>query len=99
VFSAGTKTSLVERDSGDGPVSAGGDQGADFETYPVGKVTAVGTESPFFARATDEKVLLACSMEKSVPAKVREDFKKAAAFQAPHGRMEQSRLIRVFMNS
>jgi hypothetical protein len=64
-----------------GPVSAGGDQGADFETYPVGKVTAVGTESPFFARATDEKVLFACSIEKNVPAKVREDLKKAAAFQ------------------
>lgn len=53
-----------------GPVSAGGDQGTDFETYPVGKVTAVGTESPFLARATDEKVLFACSIEKHVPAKV-----------------------------
>jgi hypothetical protein len=47
----------------------------------VGKVTAVGTESPFFARATDEKVLFACSIEKNVPAKVREDLKEAAAFQ------------------
>jgi len=74
-----------------GPVSAGGDQGADFETYPVGKVTAVGTESPFFARASDERVLFACSIEKNVPAKVREDFKKAAAFQAPHGRIIQLR--------
>src|SRR5882724_7981317 len=33
-----------------GPVSAGGDQGADFETFHVGKVMPVGTRSPFFAR-------------------------------------------------
>ncbi len=63
-----------------GPVSAGGDQGADFETYPVGEVTPVGTESPFFARVAHEKVLFACSIEKNVPAKVKDDLKKAAAF-------------------
>ena len=38
-----------------GPVSAGGDQGKDFETYRVGEVMP-GTESSFFARVTRERL-------------------------------------------
>jgi hypothetical protein len=47
-----------------GPVSAGGDQGKDFETYTVGDVMPIGAKPNFFARASSEKVVFACSLEK-----------------------------------
>src|SRR6267378_6688113 len=40
-----------------GPVSAGGDQGADFETYAVGATGS--SDSPFFAHVSHEKVIFA----------------------------------------
>src|SRR6267378_5584806 len=58
-----------------GPVSAGGDQGKDFETYTVGDVMPVGTKSNFFARASSEKVVFACSLEKNVQGKIKADLK------------------------
>jgi len=63
-----------------GPVSAGGDQGADFETYQVGEVMPVGTKSPFFGRVSREKVVFACSIEKNVQKKIKEDLSAAAEF-------------------
>jgi hypothetical protein len=65
-----------------GPVSAGGDQGADFETFHVGEVMPVGTRSPFFARVSREKVVFACSLEKNIQKKVKEDLEAAAKFPA-----------------
>jgi hypothetical protein len=62
-----------------GPVSAGGDQGKDFETYTVGEVMPVGTRSNFFAQASHEKVVFACSLEKNVQNKIKSDLKAAAA--------------------
>jgi hypothetical protein len=61
-----------------GPVSAGGDQGKDFETYTVGEVMPVGTHSNFFAQASREKVVFACSLEKNVQKKIKDDLKAAA---------------------
>jgi len=61
-----------------GPVSAGGDQGKDFETYTVGDVMPVGTRSSFFAQASREKVIFACSLEKNVQKKIKSDLKAAA---------------------
>jgi hypothetical protein len=52
-----------------GPVSAGGDQGADFETYEVDS-----HEGPFFANASEGKVIFACSIERNVKKKIREDL-------------------------
>jgi hypothetical protein len=63
-----------------GPVSAGGDQGADFETYRVGEVLPMAPKSAFFARVAQEKVVFACSLEKNVPKKIREDLSAAAQF-------------------
>ena len=63
-----------------GPVSAGGDQGADFETYRTGKVLPFGPRSPFFARVTEEKVVFACSIEKNVSKKIKEDLVAATVF-------------------
>lgn len=61
-----------------GPVSAGGDQGKDFETYAVGEVMPIGAKSNFFARAAREKVAFACSLEKNVQKKIKADLKAAA---------------------
>jgi hypothetical protein len=63
-----------------GPVSAGGDQGADFETYRVGEVMPVGIKSPFFAHVAHEKVLFACSLQKNYSRKLNEDLRAAAHF-------------------
>lgn len=60
-----------------GPVSAGGDQGKDFETYSVGEVMPA-EKSNFFARATRDKVVFACSLEKNVQKKVKADLQAAA---------------------
>lgn len=60
-----------------GPVSAGGDQGSDFETFEVGS----GTSAPFFAKASDEKVVFACSLEKNYRKKIREDLASIAKAQ------------------
>jgi hypothetical protein len=59
-----------------GPVSAGGDQGADFESYSVGNVT--NSDSPFFARVSHERVIFACSLEKNVSKKIKDDLRAAS---------------------
>ncbi len=53
-----------------GPVSAGGDQGSDFETY---EITSRGN-SPFFARASEDRVVFACSLQKNARGKVKRDI-------------------------
>src|ERR1700733_1361698 len=60
-----------------GPVSAGGDQGADFETFTVGG----GGSSLYFANASDSKVVFACSLEKNYKKKIREDLDDIAKAQ------------------
>ena len=52
-----------------GPVSAGGDQGSDFETFETGP----GGCSPFFAEASDGKVVFACSLEANYKKKIKSD--------------------------
>lgn len=60
-----------------GPVSAGGDQGSDFETYEV----APDGQSAFFARASDDKVVFACSIEKNFKRKIKADLDLIAKAQ------------------
>jgi hypothetical protein len=60
-----------------GPVSAGGDQGADFETFAVGS----GGSSRYFANASDSKVVFACSLEKNYKKKIKEDLDDIAKAQ------------------
>lgn len=59
-----------------GPVQAGGDQGRDFESY----VTYLGTtdiaDSTFAARASDTTIAFACTLDKKLPKKIRNDLKK-----------------------
>jgi hypothetical protein len=63
-----------------GPVSAGGDQGSDFETYQVGDLSVVGPISEFFGQATREKVVFACSLEKDHSGKIKKDLSAVAKF-------------------
>jgi hypothetical protein len=58
-----------------GPVSGGGDQGADFETFPVANSSSA---SPFFLLATEQKWIFACSLEKNVKKKVKSDLASVA---------------------
>ena len=60
-----------------GPVSAGGDQGSDFETYRVGS----RQDSPFFARASEGKVVFACSIEQNYKKKIKEDLVSISSAQ------------------
>lgn len=62
-----------------GPVSGGGDQGADSETYSV---LFDGEEREFFSAASKDKVAFACSLAKNVKKKVEADLKLATSL--PH---------------
>ena len=61
-----------------GPVSAGGDQGADFESYRTSSASQPRTQ--FFSKAVQEKWLFACSLEKNYKKKIRSDLKAAKDF-------------------
>src|SRR6266481_552679 len=67
-----------------GPVSGGGDQGADFESYKVGAtVEDSSVTSTFFSRSVPDKWLFACSLELNYKKKVNEDLQAAKSFGEP----------------
>ena len=68
-----------------GPVSAGGDQGADFETYKVGD--AEGSQARFFSQSVKDKWLFACSLEKNYKKKIKGDLQAASDFGEPVQRL------------
>ncbi|MGY3680875.1 FxSxx-COOH system tetratricopeptide repeat protein [Streptomyces sp. TE33382] len=58
-----------------GPVSSGGDQGRDAESFWTDLAGAPSPVSAFARLASGEKVVLACTMQKdNVPAKIRSDM-------------------------
>ncbi len=63
-----------------GPVSAGGDQGSDFETYQIGELSVLEPISEFFGKVAHEKVVFACSIEKNYSRKIKDDLRAAAKF-------------------
>src|SRR5664280_1643381 len=63
-----------------GPVSGGGDRGADFETMAIAPDFG---ESRYWRLVSRGKVLFACSLEKNLKKKVRADVKAAAEFGEP----------------
>src|SRR5260370_10383692 len=67
-----------------GPVSGGGDRGADFETIRV--QPGVGRSS-YWRLVSFEKVIFACSLERNLKRKVKADVKAAAEFGEPVERM------------
>lgn len=67
-----------------GPVSGGGDRGADFETLHVESGSGA---SQYWRLAALGKVLFACSLERNLKRKIRADVKAAAEFGEPLERM------------
>lgn len=60
-----------------GPVASGGDRGRDFETFP----TFVGgiVDGKFSSETPKAKLVFACSLDRRVSTKVREDVTKIMA--------------------
>lgn len=59
-----------------GPVSAGGDQGRDAESFWTNLPTETATTSSFKVGATHENVVLACTIQQAdVPTKIRTDLR------------------------
>ena len=67
-----------------GPVSGGGDKGADFETLQV--ESGFGA-SAYWRLAAPGKVLFACSLERNLKKKIKADVKAAAEFGETLDRM------------
>ena len=64
-----------------GPVGAGGDQGADFESYEVSATYFPWPRGRSSLRERHaKKVLFACSLEQNVPKKIKEDLTAASQF-------------------
>ncbi|WP_154073956.1 hypothetical protein [Agrobacterium tumefaciens] len=58
-----------------GPVQAGGDQGRDFETFTTYlKQSSIGSAT-FVARATNEVIAFACTLNKQITTKIRADLR------------------------
>ncbi len=70
---------------GTGPVSAGGDQGRDFESYRTYLNSTPIATSTFLARATDKKLVFACSLQQDIVPKIRADVSIICGGQQPHG--------------
>ena len=59
-----------------GPVSAGGDQGRDFETYYT-FINSLSTSSKLFlGKAENNNIVFACTLQKNIPPKIKSDIKK-----------------------
>lgn len=58
-----------------GPVSAGGDQGRDFETFRIhlASVSASHSTSIYFALVSERRLAFACSLQKTIVPKIRAD--------------------------
>lgn len=57
-----------------GPVSAGGDQGRDFETYRTYLSSTPIANSTFLGFARDKKLVFACSLEQNIVPKIKADI-------------------------
>ena len=67
-----------------GPVSAGGDQGRDAETYYTRLPQELPSAGGFVGRATSEPLVVACSVQKDgLEAKARADVKKICEQGSP----------------
>ncbi|AVH45529.1 hypothetical protein [Agrobacterium tumefaciens] len=58
-----------------GPVQSGGDQGRDFETFTTYLKRSPISSSTFVARATDDVIAFACTLNKQITTKIRTDLK------------------------
>ncbi|MBS2039866.1 hypothetical protein JST97_33080 [bacterium] len=58
---------------GTGPVQAGGDQGRDFETYKTFLENKSLKGRAFIGLASEKSLVFACTLEKSLPTKIKKD--------------------------
>jgi hypothetical protein len=61
-----------------GPVSAGGDQSRDFETFQTYLASSPIAESSFVGRATENPLAFCCSLQKSIRPKIKADIETVA---------------------
>jgi hypothetical protein len=54
-----------------GPVSAGGDQGRDFETFRSYIKNSPIADSTFVALVADKRIVFGCSLQKKIEPKIR----------------------------
>ena len=67
-----------------GPVSAGGDQGRDFQTFASHIAKELGAHGGFAALVSDGPIAFLCTLQaERIPAKVRSDLTKIAAGEPP----------------
>ena len=67
-----------------GPVSAGGDQGRDFETFRTYLREELGPHGAFLGLVSEGTIAFICTTQASgLPAKLRQDIKKVSAFGHP----------------
>ncbi len=67
-----------------GPVSSGGDQGRDFETFRTFLQTGLPGATGFLGRATDESVVFVCTLQQSgLSSKIKADV-EAVVSQGAH---------------
>lgn len=57
-----------------GPVSAGGDQGRDFESYQTYLESTPIASSTFLGFAQNKKLVFACSLQQTIEGKIRSDI-------------------------
>lgn len=62
-----------------GPVSAGGDQGRDFETYRTYLSSTPIATSTFLGFAREKNLVFACSLEQNIVPKIKADISKICA--------------------
>src|SRR4029077_8966703 len=58
-----------------GPVSAGGDQGRDFETFRTYLCSAPISDSTFVGLVSGSPIAFACTLEKRITTKIKADVK------------------------
>jgi hypothetical protein len=66
-----------------GPVSSGGDQGRDFETYRSYLSSTPIATSTFLGSAKDKKIVFACSLQQDIIPKIKSDISTICA--SPQG--------------
>ncbi|MCY4449415.1 MAG: hypothetical protein OXE02_11315 [Chloroflexi bacterium] len=67
-----------------GPVSAGGDQGRDFETFRTYLVEELGSHGAFLGLVSQGTIAFICTTQTDgLPAKLRQDIEKVCAFGHP----------------
>ena len=57
-----------------GPVSAGGDQGRDFETFRTYLRASPITNSTFIGLVSEKPIVFACSLQKNIIGKIKSDI-------------------------